>query len=238
MPLPIDDTGSGIPVVLLHAFPLSRAMWRPQHEGLAADCRLITPDLPGFGAVPPASPPTVDAMAASVISMLDELGVRSRVVLGGLSMGGYVALALARRYPDRIAGLILADTRAEPDDDAARANRDKMIERASSGPIVDEMLPEVARPQGSGQGRRAGPRARGRSASRGCRCRAESSPRPTGRAAGTCRGARADLGDRWPRRRVDPIGDGGDTGVEYHQRQARRYRRGRASVESGAARGV
>jgi 3-oxoadipate enol-lactonase len=85
-------------------------------------------------------------MADAVAAKLDALGVAGPIVLGGLSMGGYVAFAFARKYPDRLAGLILADTRAEPDDDAARANRDKMIGLASTSPasaVIEQMLPKL-----------------------------------------------------------------------------------------------
>ena len=150
MVLALDDIGSGLPVVLLHAFPLSREMWQPQRGALADACRLITPDLPGFGDSPLlAGPPTVDGMADAVAETLDSLGITGPVVLGGLSMGGYVAFAFARKYPDRLAGLILADTRAEPDDDAAKANRDKMIGLASTSPaseIIEQMLPKLLAP--------------------------------------------------------------------------------------------
>jgi pimeloyl-ACP methyl ester carboxylesterase len=69
-----------------------------------------------------------------------------RAVVGGLSMGGYVALAFARRHPGRLRGLILADTRAEPDDEAARANRDRMIGEASQSTgaaFIETMLPRL-----------------------------------------------------------------------------------------------
>jgi len=85
-------------------------------------------------------------MADAVAETLDSVGVTGPVVLGGLSMGGYVAFAFARKYADRLSGLILADTRAEPDDDTARANRDKMIGLASTSPasaVVGQMLPKL-----------------------------------------------------------------------------------------------
>ena len=147
MVLELDDIGSGLPVVLLHAFPLSRAMWQPQRGMLAAACRLITPDLPGFGDSPLlGDTPSVDGMADAVAETLDSLHVTGPVVLGGLSMGGYVAFAFSRKYPDRLAGLILADTRAEPDDDTAKANRDKLIGLAATNPaseVIEQMLPKL-----------------------------------------------------------------------------------------------
>src|SRR5262245_27411151 len=147
MSLAYDEVGKGRPVVLLHAFPLSRAMYRPQREGLADVCRLITPDLPGFGDSPMTSDtPSVEAMADAVAELLDHLGLKERVVLGGVSMGGYVCFAFVRKYADRLAGLILANTRAEPDDEAARDNRDKLIGFAATNPasaIVSTMLPKL-----------------------------------------------------------------------------------------------
>lgn len=114
-------------LVLLHAFPLDREMWQPQLLALGARARVITPDLPGFGTAPVRVPVTIDDMADAVADFLPSVGVSGRVVVGGLSMGGYVAMALARRHPDRLAGLILADTRSEPDDEAGKQNRDRLI---------------------------------------------------------------------------------------------------------------
>jgi pimeloyl-ACP methyl ester carboxylesterase len=151
MSLAHDDAGRGTAVVLLHAFPLSRAMWKGQREALAGACRLITPDLPGFGdSAPLGTPPTVDTMAEQVVALLDRIAPREKVILGGLSMGGYVAFAFVRKYADRLAGLILADTRAEPDDETARANRDKLIAFAETNPpsaVAEQMLPKLLGPE-------------------------------------------------------------------------------------------
>jgi pimeloyl-ACP methyl ester carboxylesterase len=142
-----DDVGRGRVLVLLHAFPLSRAMWRPQREALQADCRVLTPDLRGFGGTSPfAGTPALEQMADDVAGLLDALGVREPVVLGGLSMGGYVALAFVRKHAGRLAGLILADTRAEADSAEARANRDRLMEVArahSARGVADQMLPKL-----------------------------------------------------------------------------------------------
>jgi 3-oxoadipate enol-lactonase len=139
------DAGKGPSLLLLHAFPLSSAMWRPQIEALRKDYRVVAPDFRGFGSTPGfAGAPSVDQMADDVAALLDELKICAPVVVGGLSMGGYVALAFARRHAARLRALILADTRAEADDATARANRDKMIEFASKNPslaVVERMLP-------------------------------------------------------------------------------------------------
>jgi 3-oxoadipate enol-lactonase len=141
-----DDVGTGLPLVLLHAFPLSRAMWRLQREELQDRCRLITPDLPGFGGSAPfRGPPSVDQMADDVARLLDGLKI-GQAVVGGLSMGGYVALAFARRHAGRLRGLVLADTRAEADDAAGKANRDRLIAFAaehSARDVLEQMLPKL-----------------------------------------------------------------------------------------------
>jgi pimeloyl-ACP methyl ester carboxylesterase len=142
-----DDVGQGPAVVLLHAFPFARAMWRPQLTALAADHRVLAPDLRGFGGTGGFDgPPSVDRMADDVAALLDALGVAGPVVVGGLSMGGYVALAFARRFPGRLRGLILADTRAEADSPEARANRDRLIAFAqahSARDVIEQLLPKL-----------------------------------------------------------------------------------------------
>ena len=90
------EGGKGQPVLLLHAFPLSSAMWRGQIQALRGDHRLIAPDVRGFGSTPAfTGPPSVDQMADDAAGLLDELKVAGPVVVGGLSMGGYIALAFA-----------------------------------------------------------------------------------------------------------------------------------------------
>ena len=140
------DKGSGPVVVFLHAFPLDRRMWLGQIESLADMYRVIAPDLPGFGDSPLLAQPSIDAFADQVAEHLDEKNITQPVTLVGLSMGGYVALAFARRQPHRLAGLVLADTKALPDDSAARAQRDQMIalvSRAGVTALVDTMLPKL-----------------------------------------------------------------------------------------------
>jgi 3-oxoadipate enol-lactonase len=148
--LEVDDVGQGPVVVLLHAFPLARSMWRSQREALAARYRVLTPDLRGFGdSSGVRGTPSVEAWAADVAALLRSLSVGAPVVLGGLSMGGYVALAFVRKYPDRVRALVLADTRAEADTAEARANRDRTIALARSQPpsaVIEQMLPRLLGP--------------------------------------------------------------------------------------------
>lgn len=140
------SAGSGVPVVLLHAFPLSSAMWLAQREGLAHSCRVITPDLRGFGGSRLGEDaPSIDAMADDVAGLLDEEGIE-RAVVGGQSMGGYVTMAFCRRHPDRVLGVILADTKAGADSPQAKANRERVAEAVladGTGVLVEEVLPTL-----------------------------------------------------------------------------------------------
>jgi pimeloyl-ACP methyl ester carboxylesterase len=139
--------GEGTAVVLLHAFPFSRQMWRLQYDGLTTHMRLVTPDLPGFGESPLSQElPDVGVMAQGVLDLLDRLGLE-RVVLGGLSMGGYVAMEILRRRPGVVGGLVLADTKGSADAADAAENRLRMAEllEQSRNPrlLVHEVLPSL-----------------------------------------------------------------------------------------------
>ena len=123
--------GPGDPLVLLHAFPLDSRMFEPQRKALAGLRRLITPDYPGFGRSPRApAQPDVRYYAEGVRGLLDRLGLE-RVVLGGVSMGGYVAFGCMRLFPERVSGLILADTRPDADSEETRENRKNMARRVA-----------------------------------------------------------------------------------------------------------
>jgi len=113
-----DDRGIGIPVLFLHAFPLNRSMWADQinallHMGDAY--RLVALDWRGFGESPVSDDiSTMDVLADDVAGLMDTLGMQQAVICG-LSMGGYVTFAFLRKYPQRVQGLILADTRPGAD---------------------------------------------------------------------------------------------------------------------------
>jgi pimeloyl-ACP methyl ester carboxylesterase len=134
--------------VLLHAFPMDSALWAAQRRALGAEGhRVITPDLPGFGgSAPSPTSPSVDVMADAVVELLDHLGIEQAVV-GGLSMGGYVTMALLRRHPDRLSAIVLADTKASADTPEAAATRAAMaasVESAGTAAgIADAMLPNL-----------------------------------------------------------------------------------------------
>jgi pimeloyl-ACP methyl ester carboxylesterase len=149
--LAFDDVGTGLPVVLLHGSPLSREMWAPQVSALRDAYRVITPDLRGFGDSPGfTDTPSMDRMADDTAELLDDLKIAERVVLGGLSMGGYVAFAFARRHGRRLRGLLLADTKAEADDAEGKANRDRLIAFTSQhtgSDVLEQMLPKLVCPE-------------------------------------------------------------------------------------------
>jgi pimeloyl-ACP methyl ester carboxylesterase len=93
-------------ILLVHGSVVTRKMWLPQLQGLAGEYRLIAPDLPGHGTMAQV-PFTFDAAAGSLAELIcQETAGRALVV--GLSLGGYVAIELARRHPDRVAGLVLS----------------------------------------------------------------------------------------------------------------------------------
>ena len=128
-----DDVGVGTPVVLLHGFPHTRHLWDAQRIALASRCRVIAPDLRGFGdsVALGDAPLTMAQHADDVAALLDALGIE-RATIGGLSMGGYVALAFWRRHRARVRALVLADTRASSDSTATRERRNATIALARS----------------------------------------------------------------------------------------------------------
>src|SRR5436305_1002852 len=122
MLLNYDDHGPGPVVVLLHGFPLDHTMWEFQRETLGSMYRVIAPDLRGHGktAAPEGIYPVED-MAEDVVELLDALKINEPVVVGGMSMGGYLAMAMAVKQPKRLRGLMLVNTRARADPaDSAR----------------------------------------------------------------------------------------------------------------------
>jgi pimeloyl-ACP methyl ester carboxylesterase len=150
VPLYARDVGEGTPLVLLHAYPLSSAMWLAQREDLAKRFRVITPDLRGFGgSVLGEDDPSIDVMADDVAALLRGKGI-DRAVIGGLAMGGYVALALCRRHLDRVLGLVLANTKAGADSAevvaARRATADRIESEESVGVLTEELLPRLVGP--------------------------------------------------------------------------------------------
>ncbi len=147
MDLSFDEFGHGDPVILLHAFPLSRTMWKPSIESLVSrGYRVIAPDMRGFGNSSIAeSDYSVDDMANDVERILTSLEIEKAVVCG-LSMGGYVAFSLYRNSPELFRALILCDTTCAADSTEKRATRFSMIEEiaaAGVSTLVKKMLPNL-----------------------------------------------------------------------------------------------
>ena len=137
------------PLVLLHGFPVDHRMWDAVVDLLPGDRTVLAPDLPGLGGSPsgedvadalgsPAAP-SLETTADAVAATLRAAGV-GRAVVAGLSMGGYVAMALVERHPDLVAGLALLDTKSTADDDAARANRLRIAAAVIAAGEVDAVL--------------------------------------------------------------------------------------------------
>ena len=141
-----DDVGSGPVVVLLHGYPFNRSLWRDQVAVLQQEHRVIVPDLRGHGesAIIP-GPSTMELMAGDVAGLLDNLNI-AQATIGGLSMGGYVALAFYRLFPLRVRSLILAATRAQGDNEEAKRNREVQATKARKEGmegIADALLPKM-----------------------------------------------------------------------------------------------
>jgi 3-oxoadipate enol-lactonase len=148
MDLAYADQGPGPVVILLHGYPLSKAMWEEQLSGIGSIYRVIAPDLRGFGESPvPEGVYTMDAMADDVVELLETLEIMGPVVVGGLSMGGYVALSLAARYPTRVKALMLMDTRAGADTPEAAQGREAtakaVLAANSAATVAESMLPRI-----------------------------------------------------------------------------------------------
>lgn len=143
-----SDHGIGQPVLFLHAFPLNRSMWEGEMTALLQEqaYRLVSLDWRGFGEsdIPNDISP-MSLFADDVAALMDQLGIE-KAILCGLSMGGYAAFAFLRQYPQRIAGLILADTRPGADTPEAQANREnvaRLVETQGTGAIADLQMPRL-----------------------------------------------------------------------------------------------
>lgn len=147
----VRQSGVGPVALFIHGFPLDSTMWLDQVEALAGTRRCIAPDLRGFGRSEPitGSILTMEQHASDLMGVLDLVSVEQADIVG-LSMGGYVALAIAELYPDRVRSLALVDTRAGSDSGEARAGRDLMADRLLNEgrrAIADTLLPSLMGPE-------------------------------------------------------------------------------------------
>lgn len=144
----VDVRGDGPPVLFIHGFPFDRTMWRNQLAALRP-VRRIAPDLRGAGgSTAPADGYSVARYADDLIGLLDQLET-GPVVVCGLSLGGYIAFELMRRYADRVRALVLVNTKAEPDTAAQKLGRDQLAQVASADgveAVLDRLLPKLLAP--------------------------------------------------------------------------------------------
>lgn len=148
-----EERGSGLPLLLIHGYPLDRTLWQPQLEALSGHARLLALDLRGHGNssspswdAPESHPHTMEMLAGDCAAFLDAIGVDTPIVLCGLSMGGYVSLAFQRLYPQRLAGLVLVATRAASDSPEGKAGREKSAQvarQSGAEAIVQGLLPRL-----------------------------------------------------------------------------------------------
>jgi 3-oxoadipate enol-lactonase len=145
--LSCEDRGSGRPLVLVHGFPFTHAMWSAQLDAFWRQYRVIAPDLRGFGQSQGQSQETTMAQFADdIVALLDALNVTEPVVFCGLSMGGYIGFQFLARHADRLRGLVLCDTRAAADPAVVAEGRVAAANRAlqeGTTALVDAMLPKL-----------------------------------------------------------------------------------------------
>jgi 3-oxoadipate enol-lactonase len=146
------DRGQGQPLVLLHGFPLDRRVWDDCCALLENQYRVITPDLRGFGQTAFGGPFTIRSLADDVRELLIALDALP-CILGGLSMGGYVALAFAEAFASDLNGLILIDTKSAADSTEAKQSRQQMSDLTRSGgstAVASQMFPKMIAPASRG----------------------------------------------------------------------------------------
>lgn len=134
--------GKGPALMLLHGFPLDHNIWQGIVDEICDHYTVILPDLPGAGKSTLPDDLSIETMAAAMGDILKQEGI-DKAVLCGHSMGGYVALAFAELYPDRIAGLGMIHSTAHSDSDEKKEQREKVIKIISDGgkePFINQMI--------------------------------------------------------------------------------------------------
>jgi len=143
--------GHGIPLLLIHAFPLNRFMWETQKSILSDEAQLIIPDMRGFGKSDyQTGAYQMEVLADDCMGLLEAVVGDQPAVIGGLSMGGYVTLSFYRKYPHKVAGLILAGTRASADTPDGKLNRELAVKKTQEmgvEALVSGMLPKMMAPK-------------------------------------------------------------------------------------------
>jgi len=145
------QSGTGNAVLFFHGFPFDHTMWLPMEQYLDGEYRLLMPDLRGFGqtTLPVGKTTPISQFADDAKELLTRAEITSKVVVCGLSMGGYIAQHFAKRFPDLLAGLVLCDTKSAADSEASAENRKRRADGlAVSGlaALADSMLPNLFAP--------------------------------------------------------------------------------------------
>lgn len=139
--------GNGTPLMLVHGFPLDSNSWNEIIPFLESEFDIIAPDLRGFGQSTTINTPyTISDMADDLVALLDYLGIK-KIAIAGHSMGGYVALAFAKKYPDRMSGLGLISSQAAGDPPDRKEGRYKTaadVAEKGVGVVVDAMSPKLS----------------------------------------------------------------------------------------------
>jgi pimeloyl-ACP methyl ester carboxylesterase len=142
--LALEKSGNGVPLVFLHAFPLSRKMWDAHKPIFAKNFQFISVDFPGFGESPSIGDTLhMDSMADELNKALDANGIKDKIVLCGVSMGGYAAFRFLARYPKRLRALALVATKATPDPELTKQKRAEniaLIEKEGLVPFAERMV--------------------------------------------------------------------------------------------------
>ncbi|MFY0252328.1 alpha/beta fold hydrolase [Chitinophaga sp. 30R24] len=142
------EEGQGAVVVLIHGFSENAGLWEKQIKHLKNHYRVIAPNLPGTAAVPITTPLSIESMAEYVYAILLAADIQEAVVIGH-SMGGYIALALAEKYPERVKGLGLFHSTAKADSEEKKEGRRKSIklmEQYGAETFLRQTLPNMFSP--------------------------------------------------------------------------------------------
>jgi 3-oxoadipate enol-lactonase len=140
-----DIRGSGPPLVLLHPFPTNRHFWEPIAPALELRYQLIIPDLRGHGESGVGEGATMANHAEDILHLLREFSLK-RAAFVGVSIGGYILFECWRRYSERVALLVLSNTRAQSDSDEARASRLKAaddVEKNGTASFLDANIQKL-----------------------------------------------------------------------------------------------
>jgi 3-oxoadipate enol-lactonase len=146
-----ETIGDGVPLTLLHGYPLDHSIWQDVAAGLKNEARIIMPDLRGQGKSPaPAGTYLMEDLAGDILQILDRLNIE-KTIIAGHSMGGYVALALAKIHPERLSGLALVASHAYADSTEkkqARLDSIERIQREGVQPILAPMAEKLSKDPG------------------------------------------------------------------------------------------